>query len=547
MREKNKFLNINRDLLFCFLVIIIGVIMLYTCKYGFSSRDESFYLTIPYRLIQGDKLIVDEWHPTQFGLSILYPLVSIFLKFKRDTEGIILFFRRLYILINTILTFVVFFLTKKKYKKASYLISTIYLIFCPFSINALSYFSLPYLLLPITSLLLINYNSKLVYLFSGFVFSLCVLCCPYLSIPFFIGSIYILLIYFKDKNNIKKLKRYLCFLCGILITAVLYCVVFFKFYDIKAIVTSLPYIFSDPAHVSNDKLYFIKQYFSFIFHSKYTMLAYVTLFVGMILIKKLNNSFRNLVFSVNLIVIICLIVIYRRANLLLFPFCFIGIFCLIVDYKNVDKDVFYKMWIPGIVYTLCINAASNQGFNAVSCASMLMLMASIIWVFDVSINNCKLNNTLYKLFFILLIIKLSFFRVAPIFENDLLRDSDLIETGSQKGIIAETNVVNDYIDSISSLNKIEKNKSIMFLSIETWMYLETDNKSASLSAWLSGGVNLTTIQRINDYFKIKESYPDYIMIPTDKAGIENKLACYDMYKVVSVDAKWIVMKNIMSI
>ena len=43
----------------------VWFILLRKCRYGVANFDEAFYLTIPYRLCQGDQPLVHEWHVTQ--------------------------------------------------------------------------------------------------------------------------------------------------------------------------------------------------------------------------------------------------------------------------------------------------------------------------------------------------------------------------------------------------------------------------------------------------------------------------------------------------
>lgn len=78
--------------------------------------DEGFYLTIPYRLTQGDALLADEWHVTQLVAMLVYPLVKMYLVIFKGTEGIYLAFRYLYVgfLIGT--TLVSYLLLRKKDK-----------------------------------------------------------------------------------------------------------------------------------------------------------------------------------------------------------------------------------------------------------------------------------------------------------------------------------------------------------------------------------------------------------------------------------------------
>lgn len=52
-------------------------------------QDETFYATIPYRLINGDCLVQHEWHLTQFSSLFLYIPVRFWLLIKGSTDGII--------------------------------------------------------------------------------------------------------------------------------------------------------------------------------------------------------------------------------------------------------------------------------------------------------------------------------------------------------------------------------------------------------------------------------------------------------------------------
>ena len=41
--------------------------LLYKCPYGYGTMDESFYLSVVHRLLQGDRLLVEEAHLSQFA------------------------------------------------------------------------------------------------------------------------------------------------------------------------------------------------------------------------------------------------------------------------------------------------------------------------------------------------------------------------------------------------------------------------------------------------------------------------------------------------
>ena len=58
--------------LFAVLFVLFAFCLFACAKYGAKGADESFYLTIPHRLLLGDGLVSDEWHPSLFSSFFLY-------------------------------------------------------------------------------------------------------------------------------------------------------------------------------------------------------------------------------------------------------------------------------------------------------------------------------------------------------------------------------------------------------------------------------------------------------------------------------------------
>ena len=87
------------ELAFFLLSIALLVFLIWRCQFGFAQKDECFYLTIPYCICQGDKLMIHEWHETQLSVLLLVPFMKALLFVLDGTEGIILAFRILYTVI----------------------------------------------------------------------------------------------------------------------------------------------------------------------------------------------------------------------------------------------------------------------------------------------------------------------------------------------------------------------------------------------------------------------------------------------------------------
>ena len=88
----------ENDAVFFMLLGLTAVFFCWRCRYGFAEADEAFYPTIAYRLTQGDRLLVDEWHMSQLS-SVLYLPVLLY-PADGGTAGIYLALRYLYVAVQ---------------------------------------------------------------------------------------------------------------------------------------------------------------------------------------------------------------------------------------------------------------------------------------------------------------------------------------------------------------------------------------------------------------------------------------------------------------
>lgn len=99
--EKRCFHQLNKcDIAAVLLGICLLVFFLITARYGVGMPDEAFYYTVPQRILNGDRLFVDEWHLTQ--LASLFSVLPywIFTTITGGTEGLILYMRLFFTGIN---------------------------------------------------------------------------------------------------------------------------------------------------------------------------------------------------------------------------------------------------------------------------------------------------------------------------------------------------------------------------------------------------------------------------------------------------------------
>ena len=181
MKEQKSL--IREYALFLIGMICITIFSFWKCRYGLGNNAEPFYLTIPYRMTQGDKLFFHEWHVSQAAAFFLFPLMKIYLLIFKNTVGIIIHFRYIYICVNAIVTMFVY-RRLKKYGLSAGVVCILYFLFVPFNIMALSYNSIDLAsnFLCTVFLLTADEKKKTDYIIAGIFFAMMVLCQPILSL-----------------------------------------------------------------------------------------------------------------------------------------------------------------------------------------------------------------------------------------------------------------------------------------------------------------------------------------------------------------------------
>lgn len=220
---------------------------------SFCWSDESLYFSTAYRFLQGDAPLSTEWYPTQLLSIMILPLVWVKSLFG-GMEGVILFFRILYVITSTALSYGVFRMLRGLTDRIWALLSALMLLFyAHLNIATFSYYMVSVYAAVLSSLLVVsclthpenkkNNIKKLI--LAGFSFALLVLSMPTMA-PVYFGVVALGLIIFRKK----ALKPIGYSLIGILIPAVPFVIYVLAKARISDIVTALPYILSDEEHAS---------------------------------------------------------------------------------------------------------------------------------------------------------------------------------------------------------------------------------------------------------------------------------------------------------
>ena len=513
--------------LFPILFSAIWAFLFWKTRFGIANIDEAFYLTIPYRFCQGDLPLLHEWHLSQTSGLILTPLMKLYLYLFAGTEGILLRFRWIFTLFWG-LGAIFFYRRLRKYSDLGAMTAAlVFLIYTPMGIMALSYNTLGILLLTGACVILATAERKvrLQQFFAGVLFAGAVLCCPYLLAAYLLISMTVLLFFL-----IRREKGILSLWCFFSLGAAAVCaatlVVLLSAAPLRRYLEVFPYMLEDPEHEQVSLWAKTKLYLYFTATSSPMLLpAMAILLATVMFVRKGKDAGTG--FAIAAVTVSCLVAGYcirdRFINHLMFPVSLLGLFCGCTSRDRLIQRLLCFIWIPGLIYSFCLNLSSNQLFYAVSSASVLMTFAGLIMsarYISLLKNRDALNTNLSSAAFILLLVVLIsselFLRYDNIYWDDggIQAQTAVAKAGSEAGIVMNVTSLKEYEranEDFLLLNELE-DESVLFLSEKTWSYLGTDKNNASYSAWISG-LNENTMPRLRKYYQLfPEKIPDLILI-----------------------------------
>lgn len=413
---------------------------IYVFEYPYLT-DESYYLTIPLRLINGDSLIQHEWNMTQFSSLFQYLPVWLWLQIKGSTDGIIVFMRLIYLCIHTALTVAIYGVFRK-YKTWAVLSAIIFYTQTSYKILAINYHSMfiIFMLLFTFCLMAIYEKQKpATYIFAGICYGFSCICNPLFCVVYLL---YIVGHFFfsrkiknaavksnditpnqknpdnKKENNASdssETNLYYCFFTkkaisylsvGVVFVIIIAVTFFFATGGtISSIIKNIPNLFgsNDYVFISAEKLAATLIEFSKI--SLYMPFLLPALFIALFFDKKrttIKHRYTYLCLSVLLAFIYIIgIGIFSFHIFFLFlplPFGIISLVCYILTEKR-NKKLFFCMWLPSLISAIFTYLAANSLIASLGVAFVLNNISGVFFVKDLfneisdNLHNNKLTTS----------------------------------------------------------------------------------------------------------------------------------------------------------
>ena len=533
-------------------LIIAALFMLNRTKYGYIYNDEPFILTLSHRLIKGDVFLYDEWQPTQLTGFLNYPWMILFTATHNNTDGMILFFRYIYVVLNFVsLLFVYLRLSNYSKKPLITGAACLYiLLFSSMDILTVSYnfYSLTGLLLFVT--LCITGQSNIEYLFAGILFSVATLASPYLAIVFVLYYLFFSLNHFVLKKDISKnlidITKMVLF--GVILSVVVFiCFLYGTGGNISKMLNTVSYIFTDVEYPSQSIFQLIYGYL-YTWVNKFRTFGFM--FAVFVMLSLIDKKHKTLWLEAHIIAFVILTprmihIFLYQFNYLIMQIALLGFHALIIDEQR--NNSYSLIAIAGVIFSFILYATSDLKQYAIANGMVLAGFASFFLIDDY-LQKYENNTILIKTLCILLVFAQIgtevYERMTKYYLDNNINDNlYLIEESVAKGLYVDQEQYDTYMSVYNDINiNIPHAAKLLVLSQKPWIYLANDSDYCTYSAWMTSSKEFR-INRLKEYYTLhQDKYPNYIYVLDEDFKLEELQYAFPNFLLISANNGYI-LKN----
>jgi len=367
-------------------------------RYSFGISDESLYISNTLRLIMGDSLLVDDWHVSQLTGFFLYLPAKAYISIAGSTEGIILFFRYLFIALQSVVFTAIYFCLKKYGIFSIFAALLLYLHIPFFTLMSPGYYSLGLAFVALSGLLMATAKKHCIARFYiiGLLFACAVLCNPVLAFVYILFSVCMIVFETTKKKDYRflkfpsisfEVKTWLWITMGVSTMAIIFIAFILSRTTVREIIVNFPMLLSDPEYTGAgaQSLFSIQRTIMEIVKiNPYLFVCFVLLMI-VIIFDKRRLRHRKVFLAVGLgiffiyVVFITYTISFPNFGYWMFPLAFLGLLCYVLSEKK-HKNVFVFLWILGVLYALCLDVTSDMGFVTASQGLLVSDIASTLFI-----------------------------------------------------------------------------------------------------------------------------------------------------------------------
>jgi len=316
-------------------------------------------------------------------------------------------------------------------------------------------------------------------------------------------------------------------------------IVVFSCASFKDVYTSLFYVLENPNYPPISFIDSIVIYATSVFlKTKGDALLYACLgilFTIMIVDKKRKNHKLNyyIVASVLTFVLMVRFLYLNYINMLMWPINALGIFVFFLSNRKSNHSLFSTFWVLGILYSFCSSWASTQGLYAITSASAVAAVGSIMMIVtfteeylaEISIRQYKyLVTTIASVLIVTQLLSQTIWRYKSVFweKGGMAAQTEYISEGVQSGIYASKEAVSEYNEMYELVERLRKYdaKSAVFITSDTRYYLYGEYNIGTFSAWLGERVPIA-LERLETYYDLNpQNLPDIGYIEPEHPDVD---------------------------
>lgn len=522
----------------CFLLCMI--LFLWRCFYSINYYDEPYGIAVIWRFFKGGAILAEDWHPSQqLTAWILYPLYLFWYTLLGGNDGIMLAFRISYVVFQGLIT-VYCYVRLRKYQYFAIPAALLFMFSVHNNMTTLNYntIGIGCMMILLTTLFTEEAYHRKTLILCGILTAVVVLAQPYAILIFILWGVSVCLaeIFFRKKQLPQLLQMQYFFYIGVGAVAVLavFLAVVFSRAGLKEVLTGISYNLSDPEH-QMDLSYKVSKYFErFYRYYKYQILMiFASAIVGCLRDGKMKNILRIECVLLSTTAFFCTLVYHGRISdyvpidFLSVPMAFYGIAIYGVSKKK-NRKLFFSWMVPALLYTFCVQLATDTGILAVSAATIMASAGGVLLVAEALMAEKEEVSKrgfqiLTAVFLVLNLLQAGLFlyqRVsftwwsAPVSEC-----TEAVKKGPAKGIRTSKEDLEWYENALAEIDslKLGQKDRLLILEHASWLYLYADVPVATYSFWAVGEENF-----LEEYY---EQYPEKeptVVYTSDIEEVENK-------------------------
>ena len=536
---ENRTETFRRELPAVLLLLAALAVVLWKAPFGMAIPDEALYLTIPYRLLQGDSLLLHEWHVTQLASLLLLLPLRLVLALRTSTEGVLLTFRYLYVLFHSLTTLYLYLRLRRLSRSGALCAALLYLIYAPMNIAALSYNTMGIGLLAIVFVTLaVGGGRAWEAVLCGLCFAGAVLCNPYFFVLYPVYAAAALVRSLRGREGAPCLRgRFV-----LLLTAAGAAAALLAFgrglwgADLRLLRETLPAVLhGDTAEHPDRGLLSVLHGMFLSFGRNRLFLPTLGLSAVLVLCARFDKKRAAHAWAYLLTAALLSLAyglwfrLYANVslNFYMFPINILGFFAWLIPEKRRDR-LFAFVFLPGVLCWFCSALASNLGFINIASVSTLNMLASAVFVCEAAAELRRTDargRAAAACMLLAVAVQLGLLtegRVRFVYPmTPRAACTARVEHGALRGLLAEPEDCARQEAAWAAAEPIRAAKGgfVAYLTDVPGQYLDDAKRCGAYSAWFPASSAADNLPRLLEFWELfPERVPKRIAVGTENAA-----------------------------